>query len=51
MTRMTRIWRLVSLSLVLLTLALAGPSACGKRGDLKPPDGKPATYPRSYPSS
>lgn len=42
--------RLVSLTLVLLALALVGPAACGKRGDLKPPDGKPSTYPRTYPS-
>lgn len=47
---MSRTRRHLSLWLVLLALALAGPIACGKRGDLKPPEGKPSTYPRGYPS-
>lgn len=26
-------------------------AACGKRGPLEPPAGKPSTYPRTYPAS
>lgn len=38
-----------------LVLALAaivggGLAACGKRGDPKPPEGRPVTHPRTYPA-
>jgi predicted small lipoprotein YifL len=36
---------------ITLALAVAVPlSACGKRGNVEPPEGKPSTYPRSYPT-
>lgn len=42
--------RLPALLLALL-LALALPlGACGKRGEPKPPDGKPSSFPRTYPT-
>ena len=43
--------RTLTLLAVMLGLALAGPVACGKRGQLEPPSGKPSTYPRSYPAN
>ena len=39
-----------TLSLTLAALALGGLAACGKRGDPKPPEGKPAPHPRTYPA-
>jgi len=37
---------------VLIAIGLAtGLAGCGKKGDLEPPEGKPSTYPRTYPSS
>ncbi len=41
--------RLVIMLLVLTVLAFAV-TACGKKGDLKQPDGTKATYPRTYPT-
>ncbi len=47
--------RILSRTLTLLALTLAltlvGPIACGKRGQLEPPAGKPSTYPRPYPAN
>lgn len=49
---MTRtLTRVLSVMTVMLALALAGPIACGKRGQLEPPSGKPSAYPRSYPAN
>jgi predicted small lipoprotein YifL len=45
---MTRSLMLIA---AVLALALAGPVACGKRGQLEPPADKPSTYPRSYPAN
>ena len=45
--RMTRIGML---TLLLVGLALSQ-AACGKKGNLKPPQDKPSNYPRSYPTS
>ncbi len=42
--------RLAAVFLLLGVLAVAGPIACGKRGDPKPPEGAPSTHPRSYPT-
>ncbi len=36
----------VFLAIGLLTIV----AACGKRGDLEPPEGQKQTYPRTYPS-
>ena len=47
---MIRSRRFVALVCIIVALALAGPIACGKRGDPKPPEGKPNTHPRSYPA-
>lgn len=38
------------LLLTVAALALGGPVACGKRGDPKPPEGRPAPHPRTYPA-
>lgn len=38
------------LFLTVAALALGGPVACGKRGDPKPPEGRPAPHPRTYPA-
>ncbi|MEQ8394026.1 hypothetical protein [Thalassobaculum sp.] len=48
---MSRRYHLVVLFAVLAALALAGPIACGKRGKLEAPEGKPSTWPRTYPTS
>lgn len=48
---MSRPVRGLALLAVLLALVVAGPVACGKRGQLEPPAGKPSTYPRSYPAN
>ncbi|UUX48175.1 hypothetical protein NUH88_12185 [Nisaea acidiphila] len=45
--RMTRIGML---ALLFAGLALTQ-AACGKKGNLKPPQDKPSDYPRSYPTS
>jgi|GEM_PF-2376674 len=38
-----------TLILAIAAIAFAGPAACGKRGDPKPPEGRPAPHPRTYP--
>lgn len=38
------------LVLAIAAAAFAGPAACGKRGDPKPPEGRPAPHPRTYPA-
>ncbi len=38
----------ISVLLLMSALALA---ACGKKGDLDPPDNKRSTFPRTYPAS
>ncbi|MEQ8816792.1 MAG: hypothetical protein RLO51_18620 [Thalassobaculum sp.] len=43
--------RTLTLLAVVFGLALAGPVACGKRGQLEPPSDKPSAYPRSYPAN
>lgn len=48
---MSRPVRAFALLAVLLAVALAGPVACGKRGQLEPPAGQPSTWPRSYPAN
>lgn len=48
---MNRRGRVLALLALLAALALAGPSACGKRGQLEPPPGKPSTFPRPYPAN
>jgi hypothetical protein len=44
-----RFLRVIVLGLVVVGLALSV-SACGKRGNPKPPPDKPVSYPKSYPS-
>ena len=36
---------------LLAALALAGPIACGKRGQLEAPKDAPQTWPRPYPAN
>jgi hypothetical protein len=43
--------RLFVIGTLFLAIALTGPIACGKRGDLQPPEGKPSKYPRTYPAT
>jgi predicted small lipoprotein YifL len=43
--------RALLLLALLAALMLAGPSACGKRGRLEPPEGTPTTWPRPYPAT
>lgn len=50
MMRAPRSRRMVALFCLLAAIALAGPLACGKRGDPKPPAGKPDAHPRTYPA-
>ena len=38
---------MTGLIVVVLSLSLAG---CGKRGNPKPPENKPVTYPKNYPT-
>lgn len=45
-----RMSRLALLALLFAGLAL-GQAACGKKGNIKPPQDKPSDYPRSYPTS
>jgi len=35
--------------LAMAVIALGALSACGKKGDLDPPDGKPDKFPKQYP--
>lgn len=48
---MSRPVRALAMLAVLLALAVTGPVACGKRGQLEPPAGKPSAYPRAYPAN
>jgi hypothetical protein len=43
-----RFLRIIVLGLVVVGLALSV-SACGKRGNPKPPPDKPASHPKSFP--
>jgi predicted small lipoprotein YifL len=43
-------WRGILLAAVLAVVLGAGLSACGKKGDLEPPEGQPSNYPRQYPT-
>jgi predicted small lipoprotein YifL len=43
--------RAALVALVLATALGAGLSGCGKKGDLEPPEGRPSTYPRQYPTN
>lgn len=43
--------RAVTILAVLMALALAGPIACGKRGQLEAPPDEPSTWPRAYPTT
>ena len=38
---------MTGLMIVVLSLVLSG---CGKRGNPKPPENKPVTYPKNYPT-
>lgn len=40
----------ILLAAVLAVVLGAGLSACGKKGDLEPPEGQPSNYPRKYPT-
>jgi predicted small lipoprotein YifL len=43
-------WGRQAAAVALIVLVAAMLSACGKKpGSLKPPDGEPSTYPRTYP--
>jgi hypothetical protein len=42
--------RCLGLTMTGLIVAALSLSACGKRGNPKPPDNAPVTYPKPYPS-
>ncbi len=43
-----RTTRTAALLLLVATMALAA-TACGKKGDLEPPEDEPSSFPRQYP--
>jgi hypothetical protein len=47
---LARAWRGAATRLVLVLLIAVTLSACGKKGDPKPPTDQPLTYPKVYPS-
>jgi predicted small lipoprotein YifL len=49
-TALSRPRRGAALQLVLVMLIAATLAGCGKKGDPKPPDDQPVTYPKAYPS-